>query len=319
MSKEVRKSKIGGQALIEGIMMRGVYTSAMACRLPNGTIDVETWEENNGKNAPWYRKVPFVRGSFNFISSMITGYKCLMKSAEKQMQDDEEEEEQLSKFEQWLSDKLGDKVMGIISVISMIIGVAFSLFLFKFLPALVTKSFADHRILRSLVEGIIKIIIFVGYIASTSMVKDIRRTYEYHGAEHKTIACLEAEEELTVANVKKMTRFHPRCGTSFIFISLFMSILVFCFIPPFASLANQTARIFARLGLQLVLLPVIIGISYELIRLAGKHNNAFTRFISAPGLKLQRLTTREPDDSQIEVAIAAIKPCIPEDLEEDNW
>lgn len=318
MSKEAHKSKIGGQALIEGIMMRGVQTSAMACRLPDGTIDLETWEENNGKNAPWYKKVPFIRGSFNFISSLATGYKCLMKSAEKQMQDGEEEEE-MSKFEQWLSEKLGDKVMGIVSVVSMVLGVAFSLFLFKFLPSLITKPFNDQRILRSIVEGLIKIIIFVGYIASTSLMKDIRRTYEYHGAEHKTIACLEANEELTVDNVKKQTRFHPRCGTSFIFITLFMSIFVFCFIPSFSSIDNQTAKVFARLGLQLVLLPLIIGISYELIRLAGRHDNTFTRIISAPGLKLQRLTTREPDDSQIEVAIAAIKPCIPENLEDDNW
>lgn len=317
MGKEVYKSKIGGQALIEGIMMKGVYKSAMACRLPDGTIDLETWDENNGKNAPWYKKTPFIRGSFNFISSLVTGYKCLMKSAEKQMTEEDETEE-MTKFEKWLTDKFGEQLMGILSAVAMVIGVVLSLFLFKFIPTLVTKPIEHITILRTAIEGIIKIIIFIGYLALTSKMKDIRRTYEYHGAEHKTIACLEAHEELTVENVKKQSRFHPRCGTSFIFITLFTSIFVFCFIPSFSSY-GKTARIFLRLLVQLILLPFIIGIAYELIRLAGKKNNTFTRFISAPGLKIQRLTTREPDDSQIEVAIAAIKPCIPENMEDDLW
>lgn len=317
MSKEAHKSKIGGQALIEGIMMKGIYKSAMACRLPDGTIDLETWDEKNGKNAPWYRKTPFVRGSFNFISSLITGYKCLMKSAEKQMTEEDSEEE-MSKFEQWLTDKLGENLMGVLSAVAMVIGVVFSLFLFKFIPTLITKPLENHTVIRTAIEGILKIAIFIGYIAVTAKSKDIKRTYEYHGAEHKTIACYEAHEELTVENVKKHSRFHPRCGTSFICITLFTSIFVFCFIPSFAGY-GKAARIFLRLGIQLVLLPFIIGISYELIRLAGSKNNTFTRILSAPGLKIQHLTTREPDDSQIEVAIAAITPCIPENLEDDNW
>lgn len=317
MSKEAHKSKIGGQALIEGIMMKGVFKSAMACRLPDGTIDIETWDENNGKNAPWYKKVPFIRGSFNFVSSLISGYKCLMKSAEKQLTDDDEEEE-MSKFEQWLTDKLGDNIMGIISALAMVIGVALSLFLFKFIPAFLTKPIENQTILRTAIEGILKIAIFIVYLALTGKSKDIKRTYEYHGAEHKTIACFEAHEELTVENIKKHSRFHPRCGTSFIFITLFTSIFVFCFIPSFTSY-GKTARIFMRLAIQLLLLPFIIGIAYELIRLAGRKNNLFTKIISAPGLKIQHLTTREPDDAQIEVAIAAIKPCIPENLEDDNW
>lgn len=317
MSKEAHKSKIGGQALIEGIMMKGVFKSAMACRLPDGTIDIETWDENNGKNAPWYKKVPFIRGSFNFVSSLISGYKCLMKSAEKQLTDDDEEEE-MSKFEQWLTDKLGDNIMGIISALAMVIGIVLSLFLFKFIPALLTKPIENQTILRTAIEGILKIAIFIVYLALTGKSKDIKRTYEYHGAEHKTIACFEAHEELTVENIKKHSRFHPRCGTSFIFITLFTSIFVFCFIPSFSSY-GKTTRIFMRLAIQLLLLPFIIGIAYELIRLAGRKNNLFTRIISAPGLKIQHLTTREPDDAQIEVAIAAIKPCIPENLEDDNW
>ena len=317
MSKEAHKSKIGGQALIEGIMMKGVFKSAMACRLPDGTIDIETWDENNGKNAPWDKKVPFIRGSFNFVSSLISGYKCLMKSAEKQLTDDDEEEE-MSKFEQWLTDKLGDNIMGIISALAMVIGIVLSLFLFKFIPAFLTKPIENQTILRTAIEGILKIAIFVVYLALTGKSKDVKRTYEYHGAEHKTIACFEAHEELTVENIKKHSRFHPRCGTSFIFITLFTSIFVFCFIPSFSSY-GKTTRIFMRLAIQLLLLPFIIGIAYELIRLAGRKNNLFTRIISAPGLKIQHLTTREPDDAQIEVAIAAIKPCIPENLEDDNW
>ena len=317
MSKEAHKSKIGGQALIEGIMMKGVFKSAMACRLPDGTIDIETWDENNGKNAPWYKKFPFIRGSFNFVSSLISGYKCLMKSAEKQLTDDDEEEE-MSKFEQWLTDKLGDNIMGIISALAMVIGIVLSLFLFKFIPAFLTKPIENQTILRTAIEGILKIAIFIVYLALTGKSKDIKRTYEYHGAEHKTIACFEAHEELTVENIKKHSRFHPRCGTSFIFITLFTSIFVFCFIPSFSSY-GKTTRIFMRLAIQLLLLPFIIGIAYELIRLAGRKNNLLTRIISAPGLKIQHLTTREPDDAQIEVAIAAIKPCIPENLEDDNW
>lgn len=310
--KQKHKSRIGGQALIEGVMMKGIYTSAMACRLPDGTIDVETWEEKNGKNAPWYRKTPFIRGIFNFVSSLIDGYRCLMKSADKQMTEDSDEE--LSKLDKWINEHFGEKIMSIVSVISVIFSLVICIFLFKFLPMWISgflKKFISSTIILTIIEGIIKIGIFVGYLAVTALMKDIKRTYEYHGAEHKTIACYEAGEELTVENVKKYTRFHPRCGTSFIFISLFISIFVFCFIT--------WSNMWARMALQIVLLPVIIGISYELIRLAGKYDNIFTKIISAPGLRLQRLTTREPDGSEIEVAIAAIKPCIPENREEDQW
>lgn len=311
--KQEHKSRIGGQALIEGVMMKGIYTSAMACRLPDGTIDVETWDEKNGSNAPWYRKTPFIRGTFNFVSSLIDGYKCLMKSADKQM-DAEDEEEPQSKLDIWISEHLGEKLMPIVSVISVVFSLILCIFLFKFMPMWISgllKNVITNTVILTIIEGIIKIGIFIGYLSVTALMKDIKRTYEYHGAEHKTIACYEAGEELTVENVKKYTRFHPRCGTSFIFISLFISIFVFCFIT--------WSNIFARMALQIVLLPVIIGISYELIRLAGRYDNLFTKIISAPGLRLQRLTTREPDGKQIEVAIAAISPCIPENKEDDQW
>lgn len=299
-SAEKFKSKIGGQALIEGIMMLGPNTGAMACRLPDGTIDLETWEENNGKNAPWYRKTPLVRGCFNFICSMVKGYKYMMKSADKQIPPEEKEED--------------SAVFTVSMMIGVVLGVALALGLFIFLPKFVVgliKPLTESRIIRSLAEGIMKIAIFVAYMALTSLMKDIRRQFEYHGAEHKTIACHEAQLPLTIDNVRKQTRFHKRCGTSFIFIVLIVSIFVMCFVPFTVT--------WQRIVASLVLLPLVVGISYECIRLAGNHDNAFTKILSAPGLALQRITTREPDDSMIEIAIAALTPCIPKDKEDDKW
>lgn len=302
-SGEKFKSKIGGQALIEGIMMLGPTTGAMACRLPDGTIDLETWEENNGKKAPWYKKTPLVRGCVSFVTSLVKGYKYMMKSAEKQLTDEEKEEENLS-----------SGVINVIMGIGMVLGVALAVGLFIFLPKWIADFIPvvrDERILRSVAEGILKIAIFIAYMAIVGLMKDIKRQYMYHGAEHKTIACHEAELPLTVENVRKQTRFHKRCGTSFIFIVLIVSILVMCFVPSM----NK----WIRMLISLVLLPLVVGISYEFIRLAGNRDNLFTRILSAPGLAMQRLTTREPDDSMIEIAIAALKPCIPEDKEEDKW
>ena len=312
-SKEKFKSKIGGQAVIEGVMMRGIDKAAMACRLPDGTIDLEEWAIKGGKDTPWYRKTPFVRGIFSFLTSLIDGYKCLTRSAEKQMTEEDEEEQ--TKFEQWLDDKLGDKLGPIITAISMVLGVGLAILLFMYLPSLVSKFISKFVHLsafgKNLIEGILKIAIFIGYTALTALTKDIRRTYEYHGAEHKTIACFEAGLELTVENVKKQVRFHPRCGTSFIFITLIISILVMCLVP--------FTVVWQRVLSSVILLPLMVGISYELIRIAGRYENIFTKILSAPGLYIQRLTTKEPDDKEIECAIAAIKPCIPDNLEEDKW
>lgn len=294
------KSKIGGQALIEGIMMLGPNKGAMACRLPDGSVDLETWEENNGKNAPWYKKTPLVRGCVSFVTSMIKGYKYMMKSADKQIPEDEKEED--------------SSLTSIFMMIGVVLGIAIAVGLFVFLPKFVVgliKPLTSSRIIRSLAEGVMKILIFVSYMALTSLMKDIRRQYMYHGAEHKTIACHEAELPLTVENVRRQTRFHKRCGTSFIFIVLIISIFVMCFVP----LTVTWQRVVASL----VLLPVVVGISYECIRLAGNNDNLFTRILSAPGLAMQRITTREPDDSMIEIAIAALKPCIPSDKTEDKW
>lgn len=310
--KEKFKSKIGGQALIEGVMMRGIDKIAMACRLPDGTIDVEQWSVKSiGKDAPWYKKTPLVRGCVTFVCSLIDGYKCLMKSTEKQGDFSEEE---LSKFEKYLVKTFGDKLMPIISVLSLVIGLIVCLGLFMFLPMFLTNlmsGFLTNQFLKTLVEAVIKISLFIGYLYFVSRSKDIARTFQYHGAEHKTIACYEAGEELIPENVKKFTRFHPRCGTSFLVIVLIVSILVFSVVT--------WDVMWLRVVLKLAFLPIVCGISYEIIRFAGNHDNGFTRAISAPGLALQRLTTKEPDTEMIECAIAALKPCIPVEKESGTW
>lgn len=304
MSKEKFKSKIGGQALIEGIMMLGPTKGAMACRLPDGTIDLETWDENNGKKAPWYKKTPFIRGCFNFVSSLIKGYKYTMKSAEKQMTEEEESDE-----------KLSGTATDIIMVIGSILGVVMAMGLFFVLPKFLVGLIPDVSetgVLRSILEGVVKIALFVLYMWAVSLMKDIKRQYMYHGAEHKTIACHEAELPLTIENVRQQTRFHKRCGTSFIFIVLIIGIFVMCFVP-------KGLVWWQRSLVSILTLPLVVSISYECIRLAGTHDNIFTKILSAPGLLMQRITTREPDDSMIEIAITALKVCIPEDKEEDKW
>lgn len=322
------KSKIGGQALIEGVMMRGIDLSAMACRLPDGTIDVETWKIRNGKTAPWYLKTPFIRGCFNFVISLVDGMKCTMKSAEKQMNDeDDDDDEELSPFEEWLSKtrpykwleaKLegenGKSVMNTIMIVVCVVVMVISICAFKFFPALLSGLLGKLGApdwSKTVSEGIIKIALLVGYMWLISNMKEIHTTFKYHGAEHKTIACYESGLELTVENVRKQTRFHPRCGTSFIFLVVLLSIAIGMFLP--------WDSILARFGLQLLMLPVEASIGYELIKLAGRCDNLFTKIISAPGIWLQHITTCEPDDPQIEVAIAALKPCIPEDKNDDRW
>ena len=311
LGEEKFKSKIGGQAVIEGVMMRGIDKASMANRLPSGEIDLETWTIRGGKNTPWYRKVPFIRGIFSFGISLVDGYKCLMRSADKQMVDDEEEEP--SRFEKWLTDKLGDKLMPVISTISIIIGLGLAILLFIMLPTLILKLVEQFvelpSIVRNILEGVMKIGIFIGYTALTGLSKDMRRLYEYHGAEHKTIACYEHGRELTVENVKEHCRFHPRCGTSFVFLVLFISIFVTTIFR--LSWENVLLRVLCKLAL----LPVVMGISYEIIRLAGKYDNIVMRIVSAPGLWIQRITTKEPEADEIECAIAALKAVIPEEGE----
>lgn len=300
------KTSVGGQALMEGIMMRGPKRSAMAVRRPDQTIAVEEWDT---KRAEGIRKLPFFRGVFNLIDSLSTGYKCLMRSA-----DLSGEEEEPSKFEIWVEKKFGKSAGTVFEAVVTVVAVAVCLLLFMVVPSGVTSLLRQHiqsDFTLTLIEGVLKIVIFFAYIAGVSRMKEIRRTFMYHGAEHKTIACYEAGEELTVEHIRKYTRLHPRCGTSFLILVLLISVLVFSLVT--------WESLLVRVLLKLVLLPVVVGISYELIKYAGRHNNPFTRIISAPGLWLQRLTTQEPDDSMIEVAIAAVTPVLPENRAEDQW
>lgn len=325
--KPIRRTSVGGQALIEGIMMRGPSRSAMAVRTKDGKIQVETEELPEKK---WYQKCPFVRGIFNFVLQLKDGMKYMNKSMEQSGYLDDEDEEP-SKLEKWLEEKMGKSVLSVITVLGTVIGVGLAVVLFVLVPTwlftALQTAFADTDIspFRSLFEGILKIIIYIAYLWLTSLMKDIRRVYEYHGAEHKTIATYEAGEELTVENVRKHIRFHPRCGTSFIFLVLAVSILVTTLVPInseqfviWFGVSKFTADLM-RGACKILLLPFIVGISYEIIKIAGRYDNVVTRIISAPGLAIQRLTTKEPDDGQIECAIAAITPVLPKEDEEDKW
>lgn len=309
MANSKKKTSIGGQALIEGIMMRGPVLTSMATRMPDGSIDVETWNTHKGSKTPWTRKTPFIRGIFNMVDSMVVGYHCLMKSAEKAGV-----EEEPTKFDKWLEKKLGHNMMKVLGGFAAVLGVALAAVLFIFIPtglSSLLKPLLGAGIGLSLIEGLIKVIILVGYMWLCSRMKEIHRVFEYHGAEHKSIACYEAGLPLTVENVRPQRRFHPRCGTSFLFLVVFISIIVGSFI----SWDNPAIRML----LKLALIPVVVGISYELIKLAGRSDGILTRIISAPGMWLQRITTCEPDDSQIECAIAALEAVIPEDENADRW
>ena len=327
--EKIHRTTIGGQALIEGIMMKGPEKTAMAVRTKEGEIVIE---EKENKQRKWYNKAPFIRGTINFVSQLLDGYYYLSRSAELSGMADDDSEEEMSKFEKWLDNKFGDKIMGVIMTIAMIFGIALAILLFVFVPTwlfmlvqYLVGTAADLSPFQSLFEGILKIAIFITYMWIVSKTESIRRTYEYHGAEHKTIACYEHGLELTVENVKPQIRFHPRCGTSFIFLVLLISILIYSifpitnqmFIDTFA--VSEGLAMILRVSSKILLLPVIVSISYEVIRLAGRYDNVLTKIISAPGLWLQRLTTKEPDDSEIEAAIAAMNAVIPDDKESDKW
>ena len=328
-----RKTSIGGQALLEGIMMVGPKKTAMAVRDPEGNIVLEEWENKKPKHAK-LRKIPVLRGVLNFITTMKLGYKALMRSAEIAMPEELEEEKKPKKEKKQKKQKEGkegkDKdnsvLMGVIMTISSVLGVVLSVGLFIMLPTFIFEWCAgimpflkpDNAALSSLVksafEGFLKIAILVAYMALVSLMKDIRRTFQYHGAEHKTIFCYENGLELTVENVRKQRRFHPRCGTSFLILMLVVGIFVSFFIDPlFIALTGGVPHVAIRAVLKLLLLPIMMGLGYELIKFAGRHQNAFTRIISAPGLWLQRITVLEPDDSMIECAIEAFVKVIPED------
>ena len=309
--KEKFRTSVGGQALMEGVMMRGPKRLCCAVRRPDGGIETDIKELPPKK---WYEKVPFVRGVFAMIGSMITGYRCLMYSADIAMQDSEDSEPE-SKLDKWLDEHLGEKFQNALTVCAALMGGVVAILLFSVTPTsvvgFVSRFVPLGRWGRVTLEAVLKMAIFVAYLALCSRMKEIHRLFEYHGAEHKTIACYEAGEPLTVENIRKYPRFHPRCGTSFLILTLLVSIAVFSVIPW-----TGTAL---RVVYKLLFLPLVMGISYELLKLCGRTDNLLTHIIRAPGLWVQRLTVFEPDDSMIECAIQAVTPVLPENPEEGQW
>lgn len=357
MSKEsqaacaAKKTSIGGQALIEGVMMRGPEKTAMAVRHTSGEIVTEEWP-TKGKERPRFTKWPLIRGVINMVESMAVGYKCLMRSAELSGLDAEESaqdarrraekaakkaakkaqkdgtvaptvEELMANESEKKEPSRAEKVFFTVAmVISSVLGVGLAMVLFMWLPIFLYNTVVkgvfpaldapQFRWVQSVFEGVMRLGIFLGYVALVSLMKDIRRVFMYHGAEHKSIFCYEKGLPLTVENVREQSRFHPRCGTSFLVLALIVGILVSLCVPIYDNTVLRAA-------VKLLLIPVVVAVGYELIKLAGRRDNAFTRFISKPGLWVQHLTTKEPDDDMIECAIASLKAVIPEDPEADNW
>lgn len=317
------KTSIGGQALIEGIMMRGPKGNAMSVRMPDGTIETEVDEYIPLKNKYKILGVPIIRGVAGFAESMITGYKYMMKSADKALTD-EQKEEDMSKLDKWINDHFGEKMMNVVGVISMVLGVMLAFLIFMYLPSLSVDLF-DNYLLKNvdinkfhpLIEGFIRIIIFVLYMYIVSKMDMIKRTFMYHGAEHKTIFCYENGLELTVENVRKMSRFHPRCGTAFMFVMIIISVLISsALVLIFPDLANVSRVLWIMV--KIAVLPLVMGLGFEFIKFAGRHDNALVKILSYPGLLMQRITTVEPTDDIIEVAIESIKAVITDNPEDDK-
>ena len=310
MSDRKRPTNIGGQAVIEGVMMRGKKIYAMAVRNPEGEIVVEK-KPVGGLGKKGLFRYPIFRGMAAFVDSLVTGTKILMRSAE--IAGEGWEEEELSPFEQWLKEKLGDKINDILIYFSVFISLLLGMGLFFVLPVAIGNLFKTlvPTWALGIIEGLIRIAIFLGYLWLISRMKEIKRVFQYHGAEHKTIACFESGKELTVENVRRQIRFHPRCGTSFLILVVIVSVFLYSVLPW-----SSTSL---RVVFKLLLLPLVMGISYELLKWCGRSDNIATRIIRQPGLWVQRLTVFEPDDSMIEVAIAAVTPVLPEDPEDGKW
>lgn len=312
----IHKTSIGGQAIMEGVMMRGPKEIAMAVRKPDNEIIVERRPISSVLQKSKILKLPIIRGCIAFFESMIVGVKALMFSAE--FFDLEEGGASESKFDRWLEDKFGDKIKDIVIYVSVVLSILLSVGLFFMLPNFVAELIAKLTSIqvdgtpRTLIEGGIRILIFLGYLLLVSQMKEIKRVFMYHGAEHKTISTYEQGLELTVENARGSSRLHPRCGTSFLIFVMVISVIVFMIIPKGLTWYNRAL-------FKLLLLPVVAGLSYEIIKFAGRHDNWFTRIISKPGMWLQYITTREPDDSQLEVAIEAMKAVLTGDKEDDKW
>ena len=320
------KTMVGGQALIEGIMMRGPEKDAIVVRGKEG-LSVEVNDRKLPRNGS-VKKWPFLRGMFTFFDAQVTGVKALMRSAD--LAPDEAVEEP-SKLDKWLEKKLGnEKFQKAVIGFAVFLGLAMSIALFMLLP-MVISSFFDrwipNLIVLNLVEGVVRLCILLGYMILVSRTKDIQRVFAYHGAEHKTIRCYEAGLPLTVENVRQQTRLHPRCGTSFLLVVVVISTLVFsvassgllALVPALEAMKGKFLYRFIMIVFKLLLLPVVVGITYEINRWAGRSDNLFSRMISAPGMWMQKLTTNEPDDSMIEVAILAVEAVMPEEEGADRW
>lgn len=323
-NNEKFKTMIGGQALIEGIMMLGPDKSAIVLRTKEG-LHSKVEDRKKKISAFSIKQLPFIRGIFNFWTSMKVGIGATMYSADFAMEEETEEPvENPSKLDKWLEEKLST---GAFTTLALVLGICLSVGLFVVLPSFIgsfIKQWIPNELIHNLVEGMIRIGILVGYMYLMSRMKEMKRVFAYHGAEHKTIRCYEAKLPLTVENVRAQTRLHPRCGTSFLFVVLFLSILVFSIasilLAPITPEFDSTmANALIRVAMKLLLLPVVVGIAYEINRLVGRYDNWFTRAISAPGMWLQYITTNEPDDSMIEVGIAALSAVIPEEEGSDRW
>lgn len=313
--KDTKKEYIavGGQALIEGIMMKGPKGTAMSVRLPNGSIETEMKDFKSLRKKHKFFDLPIIRGVVAFVESMIQGMSLLMESAEKTLTDEEPSEENCTEN--------NGTAFGFIASIASFFAIALSLFLFMWAPSflfdITNKHLANGDIepFRALFEGFLRSIIFMAYICLTSKMKDIKRVYMYHGAEHKTIFCFEHGHELTIENIKKESRYHPRCGTSFIFVTIILSIIVSSIVS--IAFPVLTVNRLIWMTTKILMMPVIMGIGFEFIQFAGKHPNKFTNLLSAPGLLMQRITTKEPTNDMIEVAIAAVKAALTGRIEEE--
>ncbi len=317
--KNPRLGVVGGQAVLEGVMMKHGERYSVAVRKSDGTVEVVNDRHVSLRKKHKIFNLPLIRGVVNMIEMMVLSVKTLNTSAEMYgLEDENAPAEDESKFEKWMKKKFGDKaekvLLNAVMVIGVVLGIALAVGLFIFLPSLLSGLINNHLangklgIWRNVIEGVLKVIIFIAYLALCSLMKDMRRTFEYHGAEHKSIFCYEAGEELTPENVKKYRRFHPRCGTSFMFVIIIIGILISML--PIVPVDNSLLRT----GVKLLLLPLVVGLGFEFIMFAGKHDNPVTRLLSAPGLLMQRITTREPSLEQIEVAIHALKSSMPNEF-----
>ena len=320
------KTMIGGQALIEGIMMRGPDKDAIVVRRAEG-LSIETSPRKKNPPKSW-KNLPFIRGVFNFFDAQVVGIKALLRSADLAP---EEMQEEPSKFDRWLEEKLGnEKFQQAVVGIAVAMGLGLSILLFFLLPMVIGGFFdrwLDSNLALNLVEGIIRMVIFLAYMFLVSRMQEMKRVFSYHGAEHKTIRCYEAGLPLTVENVRMQTRLHPRCGTSFLLVVMVISILVFSVAssallaaaPGLEAIRGTFGYRLLMILFKLLLLPIVVGITYEINRWAGRHDNGFIRVLTAPGMWLQNFTTNEPDDNMIEVGIAAVEAVLPEQEGADRW